>query len=81
MGVILCNFCLISDVPEPLRPDAVQCALLLLPEEHLEALHSLLIFLFEVSCSHICLYLQQIFVGFFVIGRWSNDLRKGADSN
>ncbi|XP_028157830.1 rho GTPase-activating protein 7 isoform X1 [Ostrinia furnacalis] len=36
-------------VPEPLRPDAVQCALLLLPEEHLEALHSLLIFLYEVS--------------------------------
>ncbi|XP_045538219.1 rho GTPase-activating protein 7 isoform X1 [Papilio machaon] len=36
-------------VPEPLRPDAVQCALLLLPEEHLEALHSLLIFLSEVA--------------------------------
>ncbi|KAF9410295.1 hypothetical protein HW555_010574 [Spodoptera exigua] len=36
-------------VPEPLRPDAVQCALLLLPEEHLEALHSLLIFLAEVA--------------------------------
>lgn len=36
------------DVPEPLRPDAVQCALLLLPEEHLEALQSLLIFLAEV---------------------------------
>lgn len=38
-----------ADVPEPLRPDAVQCALLLLPEEHLEALHSLLIFLAGVS--------------------------------
>ncbi|XP_045519508.1 stAR-related lipid transfer protein 13 isoform X1 [Pieris brassicae] len=36
-------------VPEPLRPDAVQCALLLLPEEHLEALQSLLIFLAEVA--------------------------------
>ncbi|XP_026332078.1 stAR-related lipid transfer protein 13 isoform X3 [Hyposmocoma kahamanoa] len=36
-------------VPELLRPDAVQCALLLLPEEHLEALHSLLIFLSDVA--------------------------------
>lgn len=36
-------------VPEPLRPDAVQCALLLLPEEHLESLQSLLTFLSEVA--------------------------------
>ncbi|KAL4717044.1 hypothetical protein ACJJTC_016931 [Scirpophaga incertulas] len=36
-------------VPEPLREDAVQCALLLLPEEHLEALHSLLVFLSECA--------------------------------
>lgn len=53
-------FSLILDVPEPLRPDAVQCALLLLPEEHLEALHSLLIFLFEVSSCLLCVCVEIV---------------------
>lgn len=36
-------------VPVNLRVEAVQCALLLLPDEHREALHSLLVFLNEVA--------------------------------
>lgn len=40
---------LIVDVPVNLRVEAVKCALLLLPDEHREALHALLVFLNEVS--------------------------------
>lgn len=38
-----------TDVPGDLRPDAVQCALLLLPDEHREALETLLDFLNQVA--------------------------------
>jgi len=37
------------DVPVELRPDAVQCVLLLLPDEHREALETLLDFLNHVA--------------------------------
>ena len=38
-----------ADVPVELRPDAVQCVLLLLPDEHREALETLLDFLNHVA--------------------------------
>lgn len=38
-----------TDVPVSLRTEAVQCALLLLPDEHREALYMLLDFLYQVS--------------------------------
>lgn len=40
---------LFADVPVELRPDAVQCVLLLLPDEHREALETLLDFLNHVA--------------------------------
>lgn len=40
---------LLADVPAELRPDAVQCVLLLLPDEHREALETLLDFLNHVA--------------------------------
>lgn len=39
----------LADVPADLRPDAVQCVLLLLPDEHREALETLLDFLNHVA--------------------------------
>jgi len=39
----------LADVPVDLRPDAVQCVLLLLPDEHREALETLLDFLNHVA--------------------------------
>lgn len=39
------------DVPIELRPDAVQCVLLLLPDEHREALETLLDFLNHVAAN------------------------------
>lgn len=39
----------LTDVPVELRPDAVQCVLLLLPDEHREALETLLDFLNHVA--------------------------------
>jgi len=39
----------LADVPVELRPDAVQCVLLLLPDEHREALETLLDFLNHVA--------------------------------
>lgn len=44
----------ISDVPNNLRADAVQCVLLLLPDEHREALQTLLEFLCQVSARSAC---------------------------
>lgn len=40
---------IVTDVPVELRPDAVQCVLLLLPDEHREALETLLDFLNHVA--------------------------------
>lgn len=40
---------IVADVPVKLRPDAVQCVLLLLPDEHREALETLLDFLNHVA--------------------------------
>lgn len=46
----MCNeSILFADVPVELRPDAVQCVLLLLPDEHREALETLLDFLHHVA--------------------------------
>lgn len=44
----------ISDVPNNFRADAVQCVLLLLPDEHREALQTLLEFLCQVSARSAC---------------------------
>lgn len=44
----------ISDVPESYRKDAVQWALLLLPDEHREALQTVLEFLNQVSARSTC---------------------------
>jgi hypothetical protein len=46
--------CRISDVPNNLRAEAVQCVLLLLPDEHREALQTLLEFLCQVSARSAC---------------------------
>ena len=44
-----CCSVIVTDVPVDLRPDAVQCVLLLLPDEHREALETLLDFLNHVA--------------------------------
>ena len=52
--MILMMYYFVLDVPNSLRAEAVQCVLLLLPDEHREALQTLLDFLSQVSSHSSC---------------------------